>query len=241
MDLESELRQAMAEHVTAMSAPETLARDAQRRHHRTVRRRTTLAMTAAGVAVVAVAAIPAYQSFRPETVGVNGPGGRNHAATAPVSSSPSGQRLDGRSAAPAPRPPGPSPSGRKTHGVAGSHAPLEGALKALLDYLPPGIDPQHTCSTDRRGPRETTTCRWTGSAGWIEVRLVRDSGLSGPADLGFASGVVRHVRVHGHAALLAAVPSQVMWIEHGGLGVCVQVSAGLTKHLTTIADGLRVE
>ncbi len=242
MDLENELRQAMAEHVTAVSAPETLARDARHRHQRTVRRRTAVVMTAAGL-VVAVAAIPTYHSFRPQTVGSNGAEGRkkNHpTALAPV---------------PSLSPPGASPS-RSATGKPGSHAPdkpshhptdskLPGtkAVKALLGYLPAGIDPAKTCESQKTGARETTTCRWTGSAGWIELRIVHDHGLSVPGDLGLAPAITKHSIVHGHPALLGegpAIPSQLMWIEHGGLGLWIGVSPQLNGKLTRIADGVHV-
>src|SRR3954469_16236923 len=87
MDLENELRQAMAEHVTEVSAPRSLAADAKRRHHRTVRRRGAFTVGAAAL-VVGVAMVPAYQSFRPQTVGNNGRSGAKHGARTTVTPSP---------------------------------------------------------------------------------------------------------------------------------------------------------
>jgi hypothetical protein len=241
MDLENELRQAMAERVTEVSASRTLAHEARRRHHRTVRRRTAVAMTAAGL-VVAVAVIPTYQSFRPQTVGADGSGGRDHGHHSTGSPSPSPSPLEGdRSTAPtadrtgshSPEPPPQHPASPRGHD--------SGLPKALLGYLPPGIDPGKTCDTQHVGSRETTTCRWTGSAGWIEVRLVRDRGLSGPADMGFAPPMSSHDLVHGHPALRGdapAVPRQIMWIERSGLGVWVGVSPALSDRLMRIAEGV---
>jgi hypothetical protein len=242
MDLEDELRQAMAEHVTEVSASRTLAADAKRRHHRTVRRRTAFAVGAAGL-VVAVAMIPAYQSFRPQTVGADGPGGRSRSPRPTGSSSPV---------------PTPSPSGRAsspTTGSTGSHSagspakhpgntqvPGAGAVKALLGYLPKGINPAKTCTTAHSGSRETTTCRWTGSAGWIDVRLIRDSGLKVPADLGLAPPVAEQADVRGHTALRVGAPAMpaIMWIERNGLGVWVGVSPSLSDRLTRVAEGVHV-
>jgi hypothetical protein len=244
MDLENELRRAMAEHVTEVSASRTLAHDARRRHHRTVRRRTAVAMTAAGL-VVAVAAIPAYQSFRPATVGADGPGGRHHGTHAVVSPTPSpsvSPPHSGRPVTPAPGTAGSRPPGttRSRH-PASPHGSIFAVPTKLLGYLPAGIDPAKTCHTQQMGSRATTTCRWTGTAGWIEVRLVRDHGLSGPADLGFAPPMASQSQVHGHSALRGdgpAVPSQLMWIEHDGLGVWVGVSPSLSGRLVRVAEGV---
>jgi hypothetical protein len=242
MDLENELRQAMAERVTDVSASRTLAHEARRRHHRTVRRRTAVAMTAAGL-VVAVAAIPTYQSFRPQTVGADGPESRHHghhsagSPTPSLSPSPQG----GRPTPPAAGRPGSHSPGSPTQHPASPRGHESILPKALLGYLPPGIDPAKTCNTQHVGSRETTTCRWTGSTGWIEVRLVRDRGLSGPADMGFAPPMARNGLVHGHPALRGdapAMPRQIMWIERSGLGVWVGVSPGLNDRLMRVADGV---
>src|SRR4051812_8084278 len=113
MDLENELRQAMAEHVTEVSAPRSLAADAKRRHHRTVRRRTALAVGAAGL-VVGVAMIPAHQSFRPQTVGADGKGGTKHGVRTTVTPP---------SASPAPTTPKAHPASPKSGSKGSPHAP----------------------------------------------------------------------------------------------------------------------
>jgi hypothetical protein len=242
MDLENELRQAMAEHVTEMSAPRTLAADAKRRHHRTVRRRTAFAVGAAGV-VAAIAMIPAYQSIRPQTVGADGPGGQKHrqppAGALPVSPAPT---TPSRSSSPSAGSNGSHSSGKSKHS-ASPQGSGSAAVKALLGYLPPGIDPAKTCQTARAGAKETTTCRWTGSGGWVEVRLVRDSGLNAPSDLGLAPAVSKQVRLHDHSALRSVGPtitSQVMWIQRHGLGVWVGVSPSLDNSLIRIAESVSV-
>jgi hypothetical protein len=239
MDLENELRQAMAEHVTEVSAPRTLASEAKRRHHRTVRRRTAFAVGAAGLVVVGFAMIPAYQSFRPQTVGADGQGGGKHggqtAGTPPAPPTPSvephtgspGSGSNGSRHAPKPKHPS-SPRG-----------PGLSAVKALLGYIPSGINPGKTCQSDHDS-KETTTCRWSGSAGWIEVRLVHDRGLKSPGDFGLAPPMARQFQVNGHDALLSELPSQVMWIERPGLGVWVGVSPSLSDSLTRVAEGVNV-
>jgi hypothetical protein len=243
MDLENELRQAMADHVTEMSAPRTLAADAKRRHHRTVRRRTAFAVGAAGV-VAAVAMIPAYQSFRPQTVGADGPGGQKHrqqttgtrsASSAPttpsVASSPSAGSNGGAHSSVKPTP------------SASSQSSASSAAKTLLGYLPPGIDPAKTCQTAHTGSKETTTCRWTGSSGWVEVRLVRDSGLKVPSDLGLAPPTSKRITLGNHSALRSigpAITSQIMWIQRHGLGVWVGVSPSLKSSLIRVAESVSV-
>lgn len=241
MDLENELRQAMAEHVTEVSASRSLASDAKRRHHRTVRRRTTLVVGAAAL-VVGVAMVPAYQSFRPQTVSENGKGGGRHGAqttgTPPVSPPQT----------PTPKPHSGAPgSGSKDsrHSAKPKHPPHPlgpslGTIKALLGYVPAGLSPDKTCHTDHIGSKETTSCRWNGTGGWVEVRLVRGSGLKSPSDLGLAPPVSQKFKVHGHPALLSQLPSQVMWIERPGLGVWVGVSPSLNGSLARVAEGVNV-
>jgi hypothetical protein len=239
MDLENELRQAMAEHVTEVSAPGTLASDAKSRHHRTVRRRTALAVGAAGLVVVGVAMVPAYQSFRPQTVGADGKEGKAHVGeatgTPAVSPTPS---VKAPSGTPGTGSKGSRPS-RPKH-PSSPRGPGLGAVTSTLNYLPAGIGRGKTCHTDHAGSQETTTCRWSGSSGWIEVRLIDDAGLNGPADLGLAPPMAKQLMVHGHPALLSELPSEVMWIERHGLGVWVGVSPSLTNSLTRVADGVNV-
>jgi hypothetical protein len=243
MDLENELRQAMAEHVTEMSAPRTLASEAKRRHHRTVRRRASFAIGAAGV-IAAISMIPAYQSIHSQTVGADGSGGKKQGqqATNSLSATPSPTMGDR--------------SGSPSNGPKGSHSPAKpkhssdlqgpdlGIAKSLLGYLPQGLTPSKPCGTKNAGSKQTTTCRWNGPGGWVEVRLIRSSGLKSPADLNLAPPLAKHDTVHGHPALRSdggpALASQVMWIERKGLGVWVEVSPTLGSSLTHVADGVNV-
>lgn len=239
MDLENEIRQAMAEHVSEVSASRTLAHDARRRHHRTVRRRAALGVTAAGVAIAA-AVMPTYHAFRPQTVGAPGTGvpSTGHSAVGktqppapvggPTSTSSAGPVLPRRSGSPSPHSQG---------------TPGPGIAKVLLRYLPSGVNPKKSCRTEAGGDRTTTTCRWTGSGGWVEVQLVRDKGLVGLSDLGLTTPVPTRISVRGRPALRTDAPSafsQVTWIEHGGLGVWVKVSPELSGKVTRVADGVRV-
>jgi hypothetical protein len=243
MDLENELRQAMAEHVTEVSAPRTLAADAKHRHHRTVRRRTAIVVGAAGV-VVAVSMIPAYQSIHSQPVGADGSSGRKHGQNA------TGTPSTVPSPALTPRPNLPSgPKGshspKKPKRTTGSLGPDLGLAKSLLGYLPQGLVPaEKTCETSHAGSKEITTCRWTGSGSWVEVRLIRGSGLKSPSDLGLAPPLSQPVTVQGHSGLRSdsspAFGSQVMWIERKGLGVWVGVSPSLRDSLTRVAKGVNV-
>jgi hypothetical protein len=229
----------MAEHVTELSAPRSLAAEAKRRHHRTVRRRTAIAVGAAGL-VVAVGMIPAYQSFRPQTVGANGREGKKQSprpSASPLTTTLSPGR-DGRSGGPVP---GSTDSHSPGHTKPTAPHGAVGAVKVLLGYLPAGISPTKNCSTTNSGSRETTICHWAGSAGWIDVRLVRDSGLNAPDDLGLTPPMSVHDLVNGHEALRATgLPSQVMWIERRNLGVWVGVSPTLSDRLTRVADGVHI-
>jgi hypothetical protein len=249
MELEDELRQAMAEHVTGVSVPRTLAHEARRRHQRTVRRRATIAVAAAGV-VVAIAVIPTYQAIRPQPVSNPGPEGRHSGAggaktLASAAPSPSTARSDAsRSSSGGPSTPTHSGTRPSRHPGTGTHGTLPQVAKALLSYLPAGINPGKTCDNASTGARHVTTCRWTGPAGWIEVRLVHDDTLHGPADMGFSPPAAQPAKVHGHAALRAAAGApfgQVMWIERTGLGVWVGVSPTLGTQLMRVADGVQVD
>lgn len=237
MDLENELRQAMAEHVTEVAAPRTLAVTAKRRHQRTVRRRTAIVVGAAGLVVVGVAMVPAYQSFHPQTVGADGQRGKGHtgrpAGTPPVAPPPVTPTLNPHKG---------SVSSSPSHVVKPRHPSPHGlgldTVKALLGYLPAGIGPNKTCHTDAK---DTTTCRWSGSGGWVEVRLVHDRGLKSPTDLGLAPPMAKEIKIHDHPALLSQLPAdQVMWIERPGLGVWVGVSPSLGGSLSRVADGVNI-
>jgi hypothetical protein len=240
MDLEHELREAMAEHVGGVSASETLAQDARRRHHRTVRVRT-LAVCAAAAAVVLAAGMPAYQAFRPEPVGAPArtPGGAPAGGPGLTSQQPVQKTLPAESRTTSAEPPdgtapAPARSPRRDGGLLG---------RSFLTYLPPGLRQTGPCATTRDGNRRTTSCRWSGPAGVIELELVRGSALGGPADLGSMTSLASPARVHDQPALrgdLVPGGSQVAWIERPDVGVWLGVGASLNEQLMRIAEGVRV-
>ena len=240
MDVENELRQAMAEHVSDVSASASLARDVRRGHRRTVRFRA-LGVAVAAAAVAFAAGMPAYQAFRPEPVGASGvapgggrPGGPALSARGPVwpTATPSANSLTQI----APRPSTVQTSPDRGSGGAGQ------VVRRLLTYLPAGLRQSGSCETARGGGRETTYCRWSGSSGLVELRLIRGSGFGSPSDLGFPPAVPVDVRVHGRPAIRGAgdAGSQVSWIERPGLGVWIGVSPALNDQLMRIAEGVRV-
>ncbi|MFI0356214.1 hypothetical protein [Actinomadura sp. 9N407] len=246
MDLESELRSAMAEQVAESAAPPTLVEDVRRRHRRRVTRiRVTVGVAAAAVAVAVVA--PGYQSFRAETVGSNGePDGtggspapsvpaRPSVSTLPKSASPADPGTGGGAKpterdAPAP---GDKPSGG---GIGGIKVP------GWVTFLPSGLKAEAPCATGSEGGNTTTTCRWRGPDGWVEIRLVRGSGLGGPEDLMRAPAVPRPASVRGARAISADRPDsgrQIAWMVRPGVGAIVATGGGMRDQLMRVAEGVR--
>ena len=241
MDLENELREAMAEHVADVSAPDSLAAAARRGHHRTVRVRA-LTVTAVAAAVVAVAAMPAYQAFRPEPVGAPD---RAPSGTPAGSKAPSAPRPVEAPATPSAPPRIAPPAGRsgtlRPPAAPGSHG--HRGVTSLLTYLPTGLRQIVPCVTTKAPDRQTTSCRWTGTSGLVEVRLVRGASLAGPSDLGSVPPISSPTRVHHRPAIRGEWPnvgSQVSWIERPGLGVWVGVGQTLNDQLMRVAEGVRV-
>jgi hypothetical protein len=241
MDLENELRQAMAEHVAGVSASESLAAEARRGYQRTVRVRA-LTITAVAAAVVAIAAMPAYHSFRPEPVGSPGQAPSGTPTGGVVPSAPSPVQAPARPSAPAREtasaarpgtvhPPAP-PSSRGGRG-----------LHSLLSYLPSGLRQLESCATTKAADRQVTSCRWTGSGRLIEVKLIRGPAFAGPSDIGHLPPMAIPARVHDRPAIRGEWPdvgSQVSWVERPGLGVWVGVGRALDGQLMRIAEGVRV-
>ncbi|MGH8967147.1 MAG: hypothetical protein ACRDXB_17715, partial [Actinomycetes bacterium] len=186
MDLESELRKAMAEQVAGESASPSLVADVRRRH----RRRKTRIHAAAGAVVASVAAlalVPTYQSFRATPAG-------NSETTRPTSTVSAFQQPERPSAPGHSRPPsekgrpgagaGRQPEGRPAGGApGGSRKPGIGGvvddLPSWVTYLPDGLAASSPCAVTGDAKRKTTTCKWQGHAGWVEIVLVKGSGLSG--------------------------------------------------------------
>jgi hypothetical protein len=251
MDLEKELRQAMAEHVAEASAPTSLVADVHRRHRRRVRRvRTTIGVAA--VAVVSISALPAAQLF---DIGTAEPVGAPTTTTgARPSASPTGSTAPLAPASPGPRTASGTP---RAGGTAKPHVPPPsrgggqgpGVVSPIVDwltYLPSGLRPAGPCADERTDSRRTTICRWTGTGGSIEVRLVRDSGPSDLEDLFALPSVPRPTEVRGRRALVVermltgGAGSLVLWMERPGAGVSVSVDPGLRTQLMRIAEGVRV-
>ncbi|MFB4313638.1 hypothetical protein [Actinomadura sp. 21ATH] len=246
MDLESELREAMAERVAGSVAPPSLAADVRRRHRRRQTRvRVTVGVAAAAVAVAVVA--PGYQSFRADPVGSNGrpdePGGK---AVPPAPPGPAAPGLP-KSAAPAPEKAGKDgkPSGTDSPGRSGAPSGSGGGVikpPAWVTFLPSGLRAESPCATGTEGGAKTTTCRWRGPSGWVEIRLVRGSRLGGPEDLMRSPAVPRPSSVRGERAITSDRPDsgrQIAWMERPGLGVVVAAGGGTRDQLMRIAEGVR--
>jgi hypothetical protein len=246
MDLERELRLAMAERVDGASAPEALATAVRHRHHRrVVRRRVAIATIAAGVAVAVVA--PGYQAVRSSPAGVN----RTLPAHRQVGPSPVGVRPPvprvtqtepapgGAVGAPTPAPTEVPPGGHQTQPSGHSGLPTN---LLWVTYLPPGLKSVGPCLLKPTGVRQNTTCRWVGGADWFTVDVIRAPAPARVEELGPPSVAARYTTVHGHQALSTASPDgggRVVWIERPGVGVIVVVSRSLNDQLARIAGGIR--
>jgi hypothetical protein len=249
MDLEKELRQAMAEHVAEAAAPSSLVTDVRRRHRRRVTRiRTTIGVAAAAVA--AIAALPAAEFF---DIGAAAPVGAPTTTIAPrPATSPPGSHaplapgsLDPRLASKAPRAGSTGkPSATPPHSSVGSPGGITGPVDDWLTYLPSGLQPAGPCLDERSATRRTTTCRWTGTGGTLEVQVVRGSGLTSLEDFSAIPPMPRYTSVHGRRAitgermLAGGAGGQVMWIERPGTGMFVSVSTPLRSQLMRIAEGV---
>ncbi|HEV7936379.1 MAG TPA: hypothetical protein VGP70_29230 [Actinomadura sp.] len=244
MDLEQQLREAMAEHVAEVSAPASLVKDVHRRHRRrVVRIRTTIGVAA--TALVAITVTPAFNVLQIGAAPVGAPSathGTGRTPTRPVSPEPlaapgspdshaSTGTIDG---APA-RPPATSP--HHGGGAEGDVIPI----RTWVTYLPRGLKPAGSCRDERAASRRMTICRWTGSAGSLEVRLFRGSELAKPEDFAAIPPMPRYTTVHGHRAIIAdgsGAAAQIMWIDRPGVGVLVEVSQSLRDQLIRIAEGV---
>ncbi|SNS32743.1 hypothetical protein [Actinomadura mexicana] len=249
MDLESELRKAMAEQVAGATASQSLVTDVKRRH----RRRRARVHAAAGVAAASVAAlalVPTYQSFRATPAGdteTTRPSStvsalrlpeRPPASGLPESPSPQGRTEAGASRKP--EAPGPSGDGRAPSrpGAGG----VAGALPKWITYLPEGLAATGPCAVSGGADRKATTCAWRGSGGWVEIALVKGGGLSGPQDLMRVPGIPGRTSVHGMPALTGDRPDsarQISWLARHGVGVTVTASGPAKDRLMRIAEGVR--
>ncbi|GAA4378272.1 hypothetical protein GCM10023088_38990 [Actinomadura verrucosospora] len=249
MDLESELRKAMAEQVAGATASQSLVTDVKRRH----RRRKARLHAAAGVAAASVAAlalVPTYQSFRATPAGdteTTRPSDtvsplrlpeRPPVSGLPGSPSPKGSPEAGASHRPEPR--GSSGDGR-TPATPGPDG-VTGVLPEWITYLPDGLAAVGPCEVTGDADRRTTTCAWRGEGGWVEVALVKGGGLTGPKDLMRVPGIPGRTSVHGMPALTGDRPDssrQISWLARRGVGVTVTASGSAKDRLMRIAEGVR--
>ncbi|KAB2350662.1 hypothetical protein [Actinomadura rudentiformis] len=249
MDLESELREAMAEHTAEASAPASLAAAVRHRHRRRVARiRTTVGIAA--VAVVAIAAVPSYRSMNagpvsssrtPTSTGAAAvpPGPEKPPASGPARPPHS---TDGPGAGSSRQPTAPG----TTPGRNGGPLPTAGgrpAPPAWVTYLPSGLSAAGPCRTERSGRETSTTCRWRGASGSVEVRVVRGMGLDGPESLATFPGVPKPTTVRGRRAVMSDRPDsgrQVAWLDRPGVGVLVVAGGAARDRLLQIAEGVRL-
>ncbi|TDC57254.1 hypothetical protein E1281_05625 [Actinomadura sp. KC345] len=250
MDLESELRRAMAERAAGTAAPPSLAVDVKRRHRRR-KARIHAAMGVAAASVVALALVPAYQSFRAapagdETVGPADGGStlrRPERPPAPGPSvSPSGMEAPGAGTSR-------KPEARPSSGGPGSEPREPGTggapddLPRWIGYIPDGLTATGPCAVTGDAKRKTTTCKWRGSAGWVEIGMVKGSGLTGPQDLMKTPGLSsRTTSVRGMPALIGDRPGsgrQISWLARPGVGATVSAGGQAEEQLMRMAEGVR--
>ncbi|MEU8340455.1 hypothetical protein AB0C74_02055 [Spirillospora sp. NPDC048832] len=251
MDLETELRKAMAEQVAGTTAAPSLAADVKRRH----RRRRARVHAAAGVAAASVAAlalVPAYQSFRAAPAGSTETARPTGTASAsrpperpPASGLPASPPSKGRPEAGGSPKPEAHPSAEDGGGAAPVEPGAGGVLEKLPDwitYIPDGLAAEGPCAVTGDSRRRTTTCAWRGEAGSVEVVLVTGSGLTGPRDLVRTPGVPGRTSVRGMPALVGDGPGsarQISWLARPGVGVTVTTRGTAKDRLMRIAEGVR--
>ncbi|MEV5825722.1 hypothetical protein AB0L25_09100 [Spirillospora sp. NPDC052242] len=245
MDVEDELRRAMAERVADTRAPRSLASDVRRRHRRRKARIRT-ATAVAGASVAALALVPTYRSIQPAPAGAPegvapstaAPGnGVPERAPVPVPSRSSESGKDGTAG---PRTPRPSTGAPEAPASATPRA--EPSRPAWLTYLPDGLAAARPCTTERDAARTTTTCEWRGDSGWVRIRLVEGTGIRGPEELAPPVGVPSRTSVRGTPALAGAAPGsgrQVSWLPRPGVGATVQAGGAAAADLMRVAEGVR--
>ncbi|MBO2451343.1 hypothetical protein J4573_29920 [Actinomadura barringtoniae] len=245
MDLESELRRAMAEHTADASAPSSLAEDVRHRYRRRVTRIRTTVGAATALAVLTALVPTTYHSFRADPVS---------ASKTPTAAAPPAPGSNGPAQPPAPgesRSPRTSENpgaGASQHpsprlgpgGGHGSAAPGTGSnpLPGWVTYLPSGLGAAQPCADQGT----TTTCRWTGAAGTVEIRVVRNAGLTAPEGLGVLPAMPKPASVRGHKAFVSDRPGaarQIAWIDRPGVGVIVTAAGSVRDDLLRIAEGVR--
>ncbi|TYB48654.1 hypothetical protein [Actinomadura chibensis] len=249
MELESELRKAMAEQVAGTTATPSLVTDVKRRHRRR-RARVQAAAGAVAASVAALALVPTYQSFRAAPAGNSETARPSNTVSAlrmperpPASGLPQSPSERGRPGAGTPpkqegRPPQDGPGG----GPRRPGAAVLDDLPRWITYLPSGLAAAAPCAVAEAAGRKTTTCRWAGDGGWVEIVLVKGGGLTGPQDLMKTTGIPGHATVRGMPALTGdhvGSGRQVCWLARRGVGVTVAAGGLAADHLMRIAEGVR--
>lgn len=246
-NVESELREAMAEQVSGLNAPRSLAHTVIRRHRRRVIR-TRLIVAATVVGAAAAGGLPAFRALTPgRPADPAQPGVVAGSATPLPTPGDGASPASGPGGAPRPRTPNPGDSGREQGSDAGRRTSRPGGA-VRLGYLPPGLRPDGRCETSPTvAGRRTTSCRWKGGDGldtsWIEVRVVRGPGVSGADDLEFPAARTEPGRVGGRPAVIGVRPDgsrQVVWTVRDGVGAYVAAGGRARDDLLKIADGLEV-
>jgi hypothetical protein len=242
-NMESELREAMADQVSDISAPRSLADTVIRRHRRRVIR-TRLIVTASVAVVAAAGGLPAYRALSPALPDDPAEPGVVAVSATPLPSP--------GSTSPAPGPGG-APRSEASNsvpgGVGGSGSDHRSSRRqAGIDfrYLPAGLRPGG-CDTGEVAGRRTTTCRWTGGSAldrtWVEVRVVRGTGISRAADLDFPAPRTEAAKVAGEPAVVGFRPDgsrQVVWTVRRGVGVFVAAGGSVRDDLLGIANGVKI-
>jgi hypothetical protein len=251
MDLENELRKAMAEHTAEASAPPSLTAAVRRRHRRRVVRIRVTVGTVAAAAVAAFVITPAYQSMtrvdpagaRETPTGSATAASPNRSAPPPVPGLPGSPPSPGRSGTGDSQDPSDrtssTPTRRDQPGAGLGTVPRPG----WVDYLPSGLKVDQPCTERSDAKGRTTTCRWRGTSGWVEIRVVRGAGATGPDDLSTSPSMPRYTSVRGIRAVVTDRPDsgrQVSWMERPGVEVVVAVGGGSVRdQLMRIANGVR--
>lgn len=242
MDLENELRLAMAEHVADATVGGSLATAVRERHRRRVARRRVALVTAA-VGLLATAMAPAYQALRATPAGDHRPLPPSPGGTAVPHAPVQVQPTSPGTARPAPSA---GPSGTSQTPVPSATAPAAKRPSpppglSWIGYLPSGLKAVGACVQQSAGVRRTTVCRWNGS-GTLEVDVIRAPGLVRAEQLGALPVIPRYVTVHGNRAIYLVRPdggSQLVWIDRPGVGVIMIAGPSLSDQLTRIAAGIR--
>ncbi len=234
MDLESELRAAMASHVSGVEASSSLVSSVRQRHRRR-RTRIRAGVSALAVVVAASALWPTYHGIRAT------PASNKGTMTPPAAPSTAAPVLPGSPRIPSGHPASPTPGRTPSSATVGPHqtalpAPGASSLPGVswVSYVPAWLQQVGSCTKTQFGGLPTTRCRWTGGGDWLVVQVVKAPTLLRPEQLGvpgFPSTTVHRQRAISTSGRLA-------WIERPGVGVLITSDPSLDPQLPKIADGI---